>query len=187
MNRVAAIKNGDEFIYEQVFNEYHAKLYFFILKKTSSEYLAEEVVQLTFIKLWNYKSSLNEDYTISTQLFRIASTTLIDLLRKQSNNRSMLIDLMHEIRPEVSDPGLLYNQKEFLKQVTDVINRMPEMQRKTFQMSRVDGLSYNEIAEKLSISIKTVEVHIGRALKKIRKQLPILVLVPWIYFLSGKG
>jgi len=106
LNRVAAIKNGDEFIFEQVFNEYHAKLYFL---------------------------------------------------------------------------------KEFLKQVTDVINRMPEMQRKTFQMSRVDGLSYNEIAEKLSISIKTVEVHIGRALKKIRKQLPILVLLPWIYFLSGKG
>ena len=99
----------------------------------------------------------------------------------------MMIDLLHESHPEVSDPGLLYDEKEFLKQVTDVINGMPEMQRKTFQMSRVDGLSYKEIAEKLSISIKTVEVHIGRALKKIRKQLPILVLLPWIYFLSGKG
>ena len=187
MNRVAAIKKGDEFVFEQVFNEYHAKLYFFIFKKTRSEYLAEEVVQLTFIKLWNYRNSLNEDYTISTQLFRIASTTLIDLLRKQSNKRSMMIGLLHESHPEVSDPGLLYDEKEFLKQVTDVINGMPEMQRKTFQMSRVDGLSYKEIAEKLSISIKTVEVHIGRALKKIRKQLPILVLLLWFYFLSGKG
>lgn len=187
LNKVTAIKNGDSLVFEQVFREYHSKIYFYILGKTRSAYLAEEVVQLTFIKLWNFRSSLNDEYTLSTQLFRIATTTLIDLLRKESNNRALVTALLQEKHPVASDPNRLLTDKELLKKARDVIDRMPEMQRKTFQLSRIEGLSYKEIAEKLSISVKTVEVHIARALKKIRKQIPLTGLLWLFYFLSSKG
>jgi len=82
LNTVYQIRSGNELVFQQVFNEYHGKLYFYILKKTNSEYMAEEVVQLSFIKLWNTRENLNEEFSISTQLFRIAKTTLIDLVRK---------------------------------------------------------------------------------------------------------
>src|SRR5581483_4335645 len=79
------LKDGDEFYFKQVFDQYHQKLYFFILYKTRSEYIAEEVVQMAFTKLWQCRQTLKEEYTISTQLFRIATTILIDFLRKYNN------------------------------------------------------------------------------------------------------
>jgi len=82
LNIVSQIKSGNELVFQQVFNEYHEKLFYYILKKTNSDYMAEEVVQLTFIKLWNTRENLNEEYQISSQIFRIAKTTLIDLIRK---------------------------------------------------------------------------------------------------------
>ena len=79
------LRDGDEFYFRKVFDQYHQKLYFFILYKTKSEYIAEEVVQMAFTKLWQSRQTLQEEYTISTQLFRIATTTLIDFLRKYNN------------------------------------------------------------------------------------------------------
>jgi len=176
LNPVSAIKNGDELIFQQVFNEYHEKLYFYVFKKTRSEYLAEETVQITFIKLWKYRNTLNEDFTISTQIFRIASTTLIDLLRKQHNNLAVI----KEISSQESGLSTLNNtldEKELLKKITLVIEEMPLVQRRVFEMSRMQGMSYKEIAAELSISVKTVEVHISKALKRLRHHLPLLILL----------
>jgi len=76
------LKDGDENYFKQVFDQYHQKLYFFILTKTKSEYIAEEVVQMAFTKLWQCRQTLKEEYTVSTQLFRIATTILIDFFAK---------------------------------------------------------------------------------------------------------
>ncbi len=176
--------------FEQVFNTYHSKLFYFILDKTKSEYIAEEVVQLTFIKLWNYRASLNDDYAISTQIFRIASTTLIDILRKQANHQVLikgLTQISSGNQLDTYDPNVQLIEKELLRKVARTLDEMPEMQRTVFQLSRVDGLSYKQIADKLSISVKTVEVHMTRALKKLRKQVPIVELILYLYILASKG
>src|ERR1700761_6251152 len=93
MFNVKALKDGDEHYFRQVFDQYHQKLYFFILSKTKSEYIAEEVVQMAFTKLWQCRQTLQEEYTISTQLFRIATTILIDYLRKYSNKDAVTAGL----------------------------------------------------------------------------------------------
>ena len=85
MPSIKELKDGDEFYFKKVFDQYHQKLYFFILYKAKSEYIAEEVVQMAFTKLWQCRQTLREEYTISTQLFRIATTILIDFLRKYNN------------------------------------------------------------------------------------------------------
>lgn len=178
MNVVTAIKNGDHFVFQQVFNQYHEKLYFFILEKTRSEYLSEEVVQITFIKLWRYRQSLNENFTISTQIFRIATTSLIDLKRKQYNNDVMMKELFSQQDSEISNTSTAnkIDEKELREKITGIIYNMPAVQRRVFEMSKLEGLSYKEIAEALSISVKTVEVHISRALKRIREHLPLIIL-----------
>src|SRR5579862_2045102 len=83
------LKGGDGSCFKQVFDQYHQKLYFFILNKTKSEYIAEEVVQMAFTKLWQCRHILKEEYAISTQLFRIATTILIDFLRKYNNKEAI--------------------------------------------------------------------------------------------------
>lgn len=181
MNSITAIKNGDRFVFQQVFNQYHEKLYFFIFSKTKSAFLAEEAVQITFIKLWHYRGSLNETFTISTQIYRIASTTLIDLLRQQNNSAALIKELEHQ-----SDGSFSNNTTERMDTgeiqtvLSQTLESMPPVRKKVFEMSRLEGLSHNEIAAILLISKKTVEGHITKALKQLKESLPTV----WLLFLK---
>ena len=165
-------------MFQQVFNEYHSKLYYFIFSKTQSEYLAEEVVQNTFIKLWKYRSGLNESLSISTQLYRIATTTLIDLIRKNNTAAAVLRELKQQESGRAPDGGTdRIAEKELALKISNAVKKMPPMQRKVFELSREEGLSYREIAEKLSISVKTVEIHISKSLKFLKSRLTGLIIM----------
>ena len=172
MHRIKELKDGDEFYFREVFDEYHQKLYFFILYKTKSDYIAEEVVQMAFTKLWQCRQTLQEEYTISTQLFRIASTILIDFLRKY-NNKDAVTDRLDVL---VIEKGIdSTNEKmrgaELQKRISEAVNDLPPVRKQVFEMSREQGMSYREIAETLSVSYKTVETHIYKALKQIKKHI----------------
>jgi RNA polymerase sigma-70 factor (ECF subfamily) len=161
-----------------VFNEYHEKLYYYILKKTNSEYLAEEVVQLSFIKLWNTRENLNEEFSISTQLFRISKTTLIDLVRK-NNSIESLAKKVEGLQSDISTNDTLgkIDAKELSNKLEKALENLPPIRQKVFRMSRLEEKSYHEIASELSISTKTVENHISMAIKQLRPYLTILLIL----------
>ena len=178
MSIVNSIKEGDQSIFKQVFNDYHEKLYSYVLKKTHSEYLAEEVVQLTFIKLWNYKTNLNEEYSISTQLYRIATTTLIDLIRKRNTAELALKKLVEkDATPLVNASIGNLELKDLSLRLEKAMEKLPPTRRKVFKMSRFQEMTYSEIASELSISTKTVENHISMAIKQLRPYLVIILLI----------
>ncbi len=178
MNIVGAIKEGDQVVFQQVFSQYYNKLYYYIFAKTKSEYLSEEVVQIAFIKLWERRHSLNEEFTISTQIFRIATTSLIDLLRQHNAKTALLKDLECGVTASANNHSVdRLQEKELHQKLSFIINSLPPVRRKVFEMSRLSGLSYREIAQELSISTKTVENHISKALKQIRKCLQLLILL----------
>jgi RNA polymerase sigma-70 factor (ECF subfamily) len=170
-------------VFQEVFKQYHSKLYYFIYSRTNSEYLAEEVVQSTFIKLWKYRESLQDHLSISTQLYRIASTTLIDELRKRKTALTV-IKTMQEANVRTFDNSMMdgIDERELLASINETVRQMPPIRRQVFELSRNEGLSYKEIAEKLSISVKTVENHLSKALKFLRKKLVSVVLVVVMYF-----
>jgi len=178
LNIVAQIKSGNEHVFQQVFNEYHEKLFFYVLNKTGSEYMAEEVVQITFIKLWKNKENLNESYSISTQLFRIAKTTLIDLIRK-NNTIESLVKKVEGFQTNLSADDTLekIDAKELNNKFEKALEKLPPIRRKVFRMSRIEEKSYQEIASELSISTKTVENHISMAIKQLRPYLKVLLII----------
>lgn len=170
MNVVASIKEGSHPAFAQVYEEFHERLYFYILGKTSSPYMAEEVVQSTFFKLWQYRGSLNVDLPIAAQLFRIANTTFINLLYKAGNERKALQEFTNQFESEaVNDTLQQVNKNQTEQQILEVLQTMPQMRRKVFELSRYQGMSYSQIAKELSISIKTVEAHISKALQQLRR------------------
>jgi RNA polymerase sigma-70 factor (family 1) len=182
LDTIAALREGDTFVFQQVFAQYHEKLYFYILGKTKSSYLTEEAVQLTFIKLWRYRSSLNPEISLSIQLFRIARTTLIDLLRSNEyNNRIFVVMSLAKENLFSNNVDERIDESELKKKVLKGVEQMPAMRRKIFELSRFDGLSYKEIAVELSLSVKTVEHHISLALKQL--QHIISILGPLLFFL----
>jgi|HubBroStandDraft_1064217.scaffolds.fasta_scaffold111278_2 RNA polymerase sigma-70 factor (family 1) len=181
LNTIAALREGDTFVFQQVFAQYHEKLYFYTLGKTKSSYLAEETVQLTFIKLWRCRSSLNPEISLSIQLFRIARTTLIDLLRsKEYNNRIFVEMSLADKNPLRNHVDERIDELELKEKVLRGVEQMPAMRRKIFKLSRFDGMSYKEIAVELSLSVKTVEHHISLALKQL--QHIISILAPLLLF-----
>jgi len=170
--RVKDLKDGDESCFRRVFEQYHQKLYFFILHKTRSEYIAEEVVQMAFTKLWQCRQTLKEEYTISTQLFRIATTILIDLLRKYQKKDAVTARLDSiNIEEGIDSTNEKMSGAELQKRITEAVNDLPPVRKQVFEMSREQGMSYREIAETLCVSSKTVETHIYKALKQIKKHI----------------
>jgi RNA polymerase sigma-70 factor (ECF subfamily) len=129
--------------------------------------MAEEMVQLTFIKLWNFKHTLNETIPLEAQLFTIARTTMLDFLKKQANQKR-LVDAVSPVNEGTSEPLWEF---DFEKRVSTSINTLPPMRKQVFLLNRFEGFSNKQIAEKLAISPRTVEKHMSLALRQLKSLL----------------
>ena len=170
---VKDIKQGSLDAFKFVFSFYQSKLHNFIYTKTGSAYYAKEVTQLTFIKLWEYRESLSEEWQLSTQIFRMAKTTLIDVLRKTESERLKLEGLSKSGLEEVAGglPMETHDVNIILQIITE---KMPPLRKKVFSLRVEQRLSYKEISSLLSISIKTVNKHMELALPKARERFKSL-------------
>lgn len=163
-------------MFTQVFIDYHPKLYGYFFKKTKSEDFASDLVQLTFIKLWRFRHTLNEKISFDTQLFTIARTCFLDYLRQESIKKLRFTCLDTET---LSHTAILPDDNfETADYFNQVIKTLPPVRKKVFILNRLKGLSYQEIANHLSISINTVEDHMAKAIKHIK------TVTFWTIFLS---
>lgn len=178
---IAALKDGDESVFADAFHQHYERVYLYVLKKTGSAYLAEETTQLSFVKLWQYRHSLREDIPFLTQLFRIARTTMIDLIRKQQTSSPLSVPLSVVPDPGSDDLWQKISAQELDTRLQLAVRNMPPVRKRVFELSRIEGKSNREIAALLSISVKAVEFHITQALKYLRRYLAIII------FLSDLG
>jgi RNA polymerase sigma-70 factor (family 1) len=166
---VSGLQKHSEAEFEQLYLDYHEKLYFFVLKYAQSAELAEETVQITFIKIWENADRLTERLPLSIQVYRIAKSTMIDLIRKD-RTRKKYTGIFAAGTNDVQVPADIDN-KEKLAQVNQLINNMAPVRKKVFTLSRIEGHSHNKIASLLSISPRTVENHIAQALRQLRENI----------------
>lgn len=173
------LQRDSEEAFREVYDEYHPKLYGYFLKKTRSANVSGDLVQETFIKLWRFRKGLNPGLSLSIQIFRIARTTIIDVLRKNARNRvdsvpfthiTDLADSLSEKEPPETSPALSL--------LIHALARLSPMRRKIIEQ-RLEGFSNHEIAANLSISKKTVENQINKAFQEIKKHadMPFTLLL----------
>ena len=168
-NYLIALKEGDMSAFNAVYHKHHKQIYSFIIHKTQSEFIASEVVQLTFIRLWEKKKVLSEKVELQLQLFGMARQVMIDELRKEAtrykyNNQA-------EQYPFTDSLMKMIESKDLLKHFEQEVAHMPAMRKMVFNLSRNNGLSYQEIAEMLGISPKTVERHIAKVLSRLKQYM----------------
>lgn len=175
-NTITALKEGNTSVFRELFNEYHRKVYLYVLSKTNSQYIAEETTQITFIKLWNYRQQLNESEQVGKLIFHIARATCIDLFRKDAV-RERVLKLEKPAEADTWQISDTVEVNELQQRIKHVVGNMPPVRRKVFELSRYEFKSYKEIAEQLSLSVKTVENHMALAIKYLRKSLTLLVLL----------
>lgn len=141
--------------------------------KTHDSETAKDLVQDTFIKVWESRYHLDETRSLKSFVYKIANNLTLNHLR-HLKVKSNLIQYI-EVEPiSEGTPHSTLEDKEFQKQLLGFIEQLPLQTRTVFLMSRMEDLSYQEIADRLDISIKTVESHIGKALKRLREQVHTL-------------
>ena len=168
---VTQVKKGNLKAFDRIYNLYGQRLYGFAFSVLKNHEDAKEIVQETFIKLWNKREQIDPGQSFKTYLFSISYNTSIDLLRKRLKEDSFKDHLkVHlKIHEQSADSLITYNELNGV--VKKAIDDLPTKQKEVFLMSREEGLSYKEISEKLNISLKTIESHIYLALKTIRKKI----------------
>jgi RNA polymerase sigma-70 factor, ECF subfamily len=166
------VVTGDYKAFEEIFHHLYNSLCNYALKYVKDTTIAEEVVSDVFFKLWKNKSQINILSSFQHYIFRAVKNQSLDYL-KNKNNQNLSI---HEINFYVYDSYAESPEEEMSNQELDnkierAIQTLPQQCKNIFVMSREQGLKYREIAEKLNISIKTVETQMGRALKALRSFL----------------
>ncbi|MGH7452525.1 MAG: RNA polymerase sigma factor [bacterium] len=164
------IKASNAEAFKIVFELYHEGIFNFIHYKLGNLEAAEDIVQDVFIKLWENRHQTKEGRSLKSYLFTIANNLALNYIRHSKVAMKFQQELGRESAMEES-PHSFLEKKEFHKKLLACIAALPEKTRIVFMMSRMEQLSYQEIAARLDISIKTVESHIGNALKTLRKSL----------------
>jgi RNA polymerase sigma-70 factor (family 1) len=161
-----AIAHIDSQTFIVVYNLYYKQLCRFLVLYTQDKQIVEDVVQEVFVKLWDEREKLSIEY-IKTYLFHMARNKLLNHLRN-SNNRNKLIDNWYKEQLLNESSEDCFDVDNFYLNVRQAIEKLPPKCKEVFLLNRNDQLSYKQISEKKSLSVKTVENHIGIALKKLR-------------------
>jgi RNA polymerase sigma-70 factor (ECF subfamily) len=161
---IKLIARGDEQVFEQLFRSWYARLTMYACKFLSDRQEAENIVQMVFIKYWEKRRELKIKNLQSYLLVAVRNSCLNELNRQP--HFLSVGDQFNIAGPDVEDNGF---DEELMERISKVIDEMPPQRQKIFKLGRFEGLKYKEIAVKLGISPKTVEVQMGKALKTLRE------------------
>ena len=168
---IRAFKKGDSKAFEKLFERYHKKLYAYLMRLLNSKEDAEEIVQESFIKIWEMREEFIEGYPFDALLFKIAKNTFLNFTRQKVNRRVFEdhFQLINEIEAEKADDYVIF--KETREIIRLIIDDMPPRRREVFIMKKIEGLTRKEISEKLGISIITVDSHLLKANNYLKNEL----------------
>lgn len=173
----------NEKTFEQAYNDYFEIISRFLNYYTHDRYAIEEVVQDVFVKLWENSYGKDIEY-IKTYLYCSARNRMLNYLRN-NENRTMILKKWAQIELENIHSDDTTGQDEFLFILQAAIDALPSKCREIFILSRKEELTYKEIANVKSLSVKTVENQMGIALKKIREYVAMhsddSVCILWVF------
>ena len=162
----AALAKGNADALQALYFRYAKPLFGYLWKRTRDRDTAEELVQELFTKVWKNHRQVDPSKSIRAYLYQCAYHLAIDHLRHMVRQNEAGLPDQEGHSQAVDEVGFARR-----KAISRAIGELPEAQRNAFVLSRFEGLKYAEIAAVLNISVKTVETHIGRALKKLREGL----------------
>lgn len=173
---IEKLKDGNKSEFEKIYLDFFDVLYALCFQYAQSKSVAEELVQDAFMKLWEMKEELQDNTNIKNFLFTIARNNSLNYIR----SRQIAFKHLTRIKERESyyaAQSLEYlgdnviEFEELMRMIEKSIEELPAELKEAFTMNRYSDMKYAEIAEKLQVSIKTVEARISRALKILRKEL----------------
>ena len=166
------LKKGDVTAFDKIYEIYSKRLYGFVLRYVKQKEDAEGIVQEVFIKIWETRNKIDIYSSFDSFIFTIAYNTTINLLRKRVNEhkyQDRLKSVQHITGADQIIDEIYF--KEINIQLQLLLDKLTPRQKEIFQLSREVGLTHEEIAKKLNISLNTVKNHMVTTLAFIKSHL----------------
>ena len=181
LNLWSRVQDDDEKAFEMLFHKYFYTLCLLSKRYTHDLTTSREVIQDLFIDLWEKRKLLSINSSLRTYL---ASAARYNSIRRTNENRKFIniTDAIHDSSDELFD-HLEY--AELQSAILAAIDKLPDQCKKVFLMSRFEMLKYSDIARQLNISVKTVEAHIGKALKLMQQAMELLYFICLMVWING--
>lgn len=162
---------GDEDAFCELYATYKNRLIYFAMRFLKSREYAEDVFQDAFTVVWQSRRFINPDASFSSYLYTIMRNRILNQLRNAANEEKLKESILSQALDYTGDTKceVMLNDLKFL--ISHALQQLTPRQREIFEMSREAQLSHKEIADKLGISVNTVQEHISTSLKLIRTYL----------------
>lgn len=154
--------------FEEVYRTYFKELHRYAFKLSGDSDTAKETVQQVFLKLWEKDWEQNIHTSVRSYLYRSVYNESVNLIKRVQLKMKYE---MHQQHIRGNDTDTQQSDNELRKQLHVALSKLPEKSRTVFEMSRFRELKYQEIADELALSLKTVEGHMTKALKHLRLHL----------------
>lgn len=174
-NVVALSQEKEKFLitshsFEHIFQKHYDELVRYAFTLLKEQDLAQDMVQKLFVNLWEKRDHLEIQSNIRSYLFTAVYRTCLNKLKQIKEDRNKRVPLENEQIKAVTTDNFVI-QGELEQSIARAMEKLPEKCREVFGLSRIKNYSYAEIAQALDISVKTVENHMGKALKMMRVEL----------------
>ena len=156
---------------EKLFVFHYSPLRAFCKKIVHINEVAEELVSGFFLKIWSQRSRIVISSSAKSYLYTSVRNMAFDYLRKEKRATWASLAEVESMCSQSADPLMIVEFEELQIMVDHAVARLPKQCRLVFQMSRNEGMKYNQIAEILQLSVKTIETQMGRALKSLKVRL----------------
>lgn len=191
-NVFESFKLGDEKAFEYIFRTYFGFLLNYSKQILRNSDTAEEIVETTFVNLWENRAAINLETSLKSYLFKSVYNNCLNYIKHQRVKERYVLYFKHHISTDETGeiittdyPMSQLIEKELEEKLKNAISDLPAQCREVFLMSRYKDLKNEEIAQKLNISVNTVRTQISRALAKLRESLhdylPLLLLLLYKY------
>lgn len=167
------LKSGDKRVFEFIFKKYYKRLCLYAQKYVRDTQTAEEIVSKVMMRLWEKRETINVYESLSSYLFKSVYNEALNYLHSFSFRQKPTDSIHPYLNHSYSEPSILQKlyAEELELKIKKGIQNLPDRCQYIFYLSRYQGLTHNEIAVKLNISVSTVENQIGIALHKLRDSL----------------
>lgn len=167
----ARLKKGDKDAFRQLFESLFPVFLSFARKLLRDRTIAEDLVQNVFMRIWLNHETIDDSKDIRNYILVAVRNEVNGHLRRIHKKRYE--ELINEIPDETAGPETRMSDGAMIRDISTAISRMPDRRREVFSLSRDEGLSNKEIAERLGLSVRTVEKHIENALSDLKHRFPV--------------
>lgn len=184
---LSALREGDEKALRSIFDRYYSVLLGDIYRIIPDEDTCQDLTQEVFIELWKKRAGLEIHTSLRAYLRRAAVNRALNYLK--TNKRLVFDDPPEEAQDEWQERHIKEERADLENALYQAIEKLPERCRVVFSLSRFEDLSHKEIAERLNISVKTIENQITKAMRMLREALTVLALlspavISWLKWLG---